>query len=306
MTRRSHIDRRALFASGAAAALLAASGVSAASLPQTGGRLRMALSGARRDDVFDPRRQGPDGGQQRSGLFMQVAMVGVLFETLTEIAADGTLRGELATDWQSNADATSWEFTLRSDVTFHNGRQFTADDLVLFQPFAHPDHVLDTVETVTPIEPHRVRFDLHTADAHLPFKLANPQLCVLPAENTLIAIENGIGTGPYRLRKFDAGRHLIADRLDRHYKDGRAAWFDSVEIVGIASDEVRAEALRDKYVDVADLTHLGDLGDLEALTAVPRDGFMSCVVDDAIALPNHIGEAWPLDNLRAPQRWWMA
>ena len=42
---RSLMDRRALFATGAAAALLAATGVSAAALPKQGGRLRMALSG---------------------------------------------------------------------------------------------------------------------------------------------------------------------------------------------------------------------------------------------------------------------
>lgn len=91
---RSLMDRRALFASGAAAALLAATGVSAASMPKAGGRLRMALSGAARSDTWG----------QGEGLFMQVARQGLIFDTLTEIAADGTLRGELATAWQGSAD----------------------------------------------------------------------------------------------------------------------------------------------------------------------------------------------------------
>ena len=100
MTRARHIDRRALFASGAAAALLAASGVSAQSSPTRGGRLRAALSGAQRTDRFDSR--------QSQGLFMQVAMVGTVFDTLSEVAADGTLRGELATGWQGSPDARNW------------------------------------------------------------------------------------------------------------------------------------------------------------------------------------------------------
>ena len=58
---RSLMDRRALFASGAAAALLAATGVSAASMPKAGGRLRMALSGAARSDTWG----------QGDGLFMR-------------------------------------------------------------------------------------------------------------------------------------------------------------------------------------------------------------------------------------------
>ena len=306
MTRRSYIDRRALFASGAAAALLAASGVSAGSLPRRGGRLRMALSGASREDVFDPRAFGSFAESHSSGLFMQVAMAGVLFETLTEVAADGTLRGELATAWRSNEDATMWEFSLREDVSFHNGAPFTSADVTRLAIHANAHEILDTVERVVVAGEHKVRFDLHTADRHLPFKLANPQLCILPHADVDIAMQQGIGTGPYRLRKFDAGRHLIADRVDRHHKDGQAAWFDVVELVGIASDEVRAEALRDHYVDVADLTHMADVGDVEGLTALPRDGFMNCAVDNCVALPSQIGEAWPLDNLRAPQRWWMA
>ncbi|MEM6342089.1 MAG: peptide ABC transporter substrate-binding protein, partial [Pseudomonadota bacterium] len=84
------LDRRALFASGAAAAVLAATGISAA--PKRGGRLRAALSGAARTDSWaDP----------ASGLFMRVAGQGILFDTLTEIAADGTLRSELARSWTS-------------------------------------------------------------------------------------------------------------------------------------------------------------------------------------------------------------
>ena len=306
MTRRSYMDRRALFASGAAAALLAASGVSAGSLPRRGGRLRVALSGASREDRFDPQLFDPVAEPRSTGLFMQVAMVGVVFETLTEVAADGTLRGELATSWRSNEDATTWEFTLRDDVTFHNGMRFTAKDINRLEAHARAHDVLDTVERIKAVGDHVVQFQLHTADHHLPFKLANPQLCILPHADIDAAMEEGIGTGPYKLRKFDAGRHLIADRIERHYKDGQAAWFDTVELVGIASDEVRAEALRDHYVDVADLSHMMDVGDDEGFTALPRNGFMNCVVDSCVALPTQIGEAWPLDNLRAPQRWWMA
>ena len=77
------MDRRALFASGAAAALLAATGVQAQVLPRSGGRLRAALSGASRDDGWD---------LAPGGLFMLAAQHTV-FEALTEVAADGSLSG---------------------------------------------------------------------------------------------------------------------------------------------------------------------------------------------------------------------
>ena len=36
----------------------------------------------------------------------------------------------LATEWESNTDATEWTFTLREGVTFHNGATFDANDVV--------------------------------------------------------------------------------------------------------------------------------------------------------------------------------
>lgn len=306
MSRQGHMDRRALFASGAAAALLAATGVSAASLPRRGGRLRMALSGARRDEVFDPRRLGRADPEERAGLFLQVAMVGTLFETLTEVAADGTLRGELAIAWRSDAAATAWEFDLRPDAFFHDGAAFTAEDVATLSATDARPPALRHLDRIVALGRHRVRFELITPDPQFPFVLADPALALLPARDPFKAAAEGIGTGPYRIRKFDPGRHLIAERLERHYKDGRAAWFDTVELVGIAADAVRAEALRDHMVDVADLTHAADLSDANGLTYLPEEGFMSCAVNRRIALPAQIGTRWPLDNLRAPQRWWMA
>jgi ABC-type transport system substrate-binding protein len=297
VTRRTHIDRRALFASGAAAALLAASGLSAQSIPQRGGRLRAALSGGQRSDRFDTRQQ--------HGLFMQVAMAGTVFDTLTEVAADGTLRGELATSWQGSADAKSWVLTLREGVSFHDGQAFGAADVVASLDL-HKDTLLADLQQVLTVGAHRVRAELAKGDPDFPYRLSDPRLVVYPAANTAQAMTDGIGTGLYRVQRFQPGRELLAQRVDRHYKDGLSGWFDSVELVGLSSDAVRAEALRDKFVDVADLTHTADLGEVTGITTLPEEHFMTTAVDNCIALPGLIGSRWPLDNLRAAERWWMA
>ena len=93
----NRIDRRVLFTSGAAAALLAATGVSAQTAPHRGGRLRAALSGAARSDHWGT----------VDGAFMQAAR-GAVFETLTEIAGDGTLRGDIAQSWETNDGGKTW------------------------------------------------------------------------------------------------------------------------------------------------------------------------------------------------------
>ena len=179
---RSLMDRRALFASGAAAALLAATGVSAASMPKAGGRLRMALSGAARSDTWG----------QGGGLFMQVARQGLIFDTLTEIAADGTLRGELATAWQGSADGRVWLVDLRKDVLFHDQHPMTARDVVA-------SLALDGVVEAT--GPHQLRITMDAPAMDLPFTLADPRHVIRAAH----AMDDGIGTGLYRLRRFTPG-----------------------------------------------------------------------------------------------------
>lgn len=297
MTQRAYIDRRALFASGAAAALLAATGVSAQPSPKRGGRLRAALSGAAREHVFDSR--------QDHGLFMNVAMVGTVFDTLTEIAADGTLRGELATQWTGSPDARSWILDLRDGVEFHDEQTFGPADVIASFDL-HRETLLTDVMQVLQVGPNRIRVELTAGDPDFPYRLSDPRLVIYPAENMQAAMRDGIGTGLYRVHKFQPGRQLLAHRVEMHYKDGLAGWFDEIELVALSADAVRAEALRDHYVDVADLTHSADLDDVTNITMLPEEHFMNTAVDHCIALPNQIGTRWPLDNLRAAERWWMA
>ncbi|KIN74389.1 ABC transporter substrate-binding protein [Sulfitobacter guttiformis] len=274
---RKPLDRRALFSSAAAAALLAATGLSAGPLPQRGGKLRLALSGAARTD---------DWGKG-DGLFMQVAKLGLVYETLTEISADGTLRGELATGWSSSADACIWTFELRKGVKFHDGIPFTASDVV---------HSLSALGDVRALGPGRVQITLSEPDPALPFMLGRAHHIIRPAH----APVEGIGTGLYRVRHFAAGQQLLASRSAPHWKDGQAGWFDEVELVSIPLSSVRVQAMAEYLVDGA------DIADATALA-----GFNDIAVWDGQAVANSVAMPMTLgcgvfDDLRAPQRWWGA
>ena len=284
MTRtRSLMDRRALFATGAAAALLAATGVSAASVPKVGGRLRMALSGASRGDSWD----------RGDGLFMQVARQGLIFDTLTEIAADGTLRGELATSWRGSADGGVWEFDLRDDVQFHDGRPMTAKDVVA-------SLVMDgVVEAVTP---HLVRITLVEPSMNLPFTLSGPNHFIGAGHAPL----SGVGTGLYRVRRFTPGQQVLAERVSDHYKGSNAGWFDAVELVSIPSEAVRAQAMAEYMVDVADVKDAEFLAGLDDIVLMPSTRGMTHALSRSVSMPGKTGQFRPLDNLRAAERWWFA
>ena len=286
MTKRSSLmDRRALFSSAAAAALLAATGVSAAGAPQRGGRLRMALSGALRSDTW----------HRGDGLFMQVARQGLVFDALTEVAADGTLRGELATGWTASEDARRWVFDLREGVVFHDGSPFTAADVVASAQGFEDGSVEATGG-------HQVTFVLDHPDPKLPLRFSQPENYIVAAH----APDRGIGTGLYRVKSFTPGQRLLTERVAAHYKDGNAGWFDEVELTSIPAERVRGQALAEYMVDAVDLRDVGELAELPDITFLPNRRAPSQAVSADVAQPKVVSDLRPLDNLRAAERWWFA
>ena len=98
------ISRRGLLKTGAAAGVLAASGLPARAQSR-GGTLRLGLAGANTSDSWD--------GRTQSDSFMIMAGHGCVFDCLTEVSASGELVGELAVSWEASPDAKEWVFDLR-------------------------------------------------------------------------------------------------------------------------------------------------------------------------------------------------
>lgn len=275
----TRIDRRLLFTTGAAAALLAASGLSPERAPRSGGRLRLAV----------PRADGS----------LDAVMRGAVFDTMTEIAPDGTLRPELATAWRGSEDARRWQFDLREGVTFHDGRGFGAGDVVASLN-AHDLPV--PMSRIEATGPHRILIELSQANPHLPYLLADPALVIAPSGNA----SQQIGTGAYQRLALTEGRHFKGARVARHYKNGQAGWADSIEVTVIPDAGVRAEALRDGYVDVAALPRPDGLRGRGAFTYHPSEDHMDLAAHQGVGVPRVIGSRGALDDGRIAERWWLA
>jgi len=160
-----------------------------------------------------------------------------LFDGLTTY--DSTtlaVRPALASEWKPSADFAHWDFTLRPDAKFANGRQVTSTDVkysfdriarkgstspavsqLSFISGFKPVNVTgksDSLSGITTPDPEVVHFDLDTPLAVLPAMVGNPIFGIVPKE----AVEapspafasQPVGSGPFMfLSRTDTVLHLV-------------------------------------------------------------------------------------------------
>ena len=260
------ISRRGLLKTGAAAGVLAASGLPLRAQTR-GGKLTAGLSGANTSDSWD--------GRTHSDLFMIASAQGAVFDSLTEVRADGTLVGELAESWEASPDAKVWTFNLRQGVTFHNGKAFGADDVIESlqmhvgeesKSAAKP--IVEAIVEMKKLTDHQVQLTLATGNADLPYLLSDYHILMYPAGMIEEAIAQGIGTGLYQVQSFDPGVRMVATRYPDHYKGDSAGFFDEIEYIAINDNTARMNALMTGQVDAINRIDFATEGLLKANPAV--------------------------------------
>jgi peptide/nickel transport system substrate-binding protein len=246
-----NMNRRGLLKAGAAAGLVAATAKSVSADghgPKKGGTLRLGLAGANTSDSWD--------GRTHSDGFMIMMAHGAVFDCLTEIAADGSLKGELAESWEASSDAKTWTFNLRKGVTFHDGKPFGADDMIASlkmhtaegaKSAAKP--IVEAVTDMKKTSDHQVVLTLKAGNADFPYLLSDYHILMYPAGAESEAIASGNGTGLYKVESFDPGVRCTLSRVAGHYKGDDAGHFDSVEAIAINDSNARQTAMMTGQVD---------------------------------------------------------
>ena len=142
-----------------------------------------------------------------------------VYDTLTRWDAALQLQPGLATAWKTVND-TTWEFTLRPNVKFHDGSPFTAEDVkATLERNMQPGKTVvtpgfTTIEAVQVVSPLSIRILTKKPDPLIPVRMAQMGSQILPARLTT---EDGVkelarrpvGTGAYRFVEWVKDERLV-------------------------------------------------------------------------------------------------
>jgi peptide/nickel transport system substrate-binding protein len=184
-----------------------------------------------------------------------------IYGSLVRIDEKSAIVPDLAQSWRNAAD-TEWHFKLRSNVKFHDGSTFDAEDVVAsFKrarslPTATSPYTgaIATVKEVTALAPDLIVVTTTRPDPVLLHALANIQ--IVPAElanattDSFNTGKSAIGSGPYRFAGYKAGDRLVLERNPTYW--GKPAKWDKVTFRFIPDDAARVAALLGGDVDLID------------------------------------------------------
>ncbi|MGB3501761.1 MAG: ABC transporter substrate-binding protein [Mesorhizobium sp.] len=205
-----------------------------------GGTLKAGLVGGESTDGLDP----AEINNQMKG-----ALARCWGEKLVDVNADGSLRATLAEEHGASADAKTWTFKIRKGVTFHNGKDLTAEDVrATIERHAGEGSKSGALGVLGDIDTLKAEGDdfivtLKQPNADLPYLMSDYHLIIQP-NGGKDAPEAGVGTGPYKIASHEPGVRAVGALYGGYWNSANFGHADQVEILVINDSLARTSALQ--------------------------------------------------------------
>lgn len=196
-------------------------------------------------------------------------------ETLVNLDDESAPTPALATDWK-RVDETTWDFTLRENVHFHNGEVLTAkaaaNSLKAAITSTPVPRILNgTTLKVKVLSDYQLRITTADPDPLLPQRLSSPQLAIFaPAAYTKDSVNPvGTGTGPFMITDVDGISGATLERFANYW--GQPATAPGIDVKFVPDGTARTAALRTGEADIVEAIPAGlaSTVDQQLLTEVP-------------------------------------
>ena len=175
-----------------------------------------------------------------------------VFEGLVLFDETGALTPGLAESWDISDDGLEYTFHLRDDVTFHNGKAFSAEDVVYtyesLSGLGGEEALSSKFKNLTSVEAvddYTVTMTLAEADAAF---LQYTRVAVLPKgyEDQSSA---PVGTGPFVFEKYVPGQMVVLEKNEDYYDESRMPKIDEAQIYIMGDDSAVLTALQSGQLD---------------------------------------------------------
>ena len=188
---------------------------------------------------------------------LDIARVSNLFEPLLFWNNNYELEPALAESVESSGDGTKWTVKMRQGVTFHNGKDVTAEDAWFsIQRVADPkaplsgggqlSQILD-FESTKVVDATTLELVLKVPYAILDGLLAEYTVGIIPTD---FDIANPVGTGAFAYKSFDPGKTSTFTKYADYWGD--AAFVDELQIQDFADPSAMVNALQAGQIQTVD------------------------------------------------------
>ncbi len=188
--------------------------------------------------------------------------------------AEFPLKPQLAESWEL-ADPTTYLFRLRSGVKWHDGKDFSAEDVAwTFGWQLDPANVapnrplVDDIQAMEVTGPLAIRVKTKAPAAWFLHKLQSQRMPILPAH---VAASDGVeafnkrmvGTGAFKLKTFEADRRIVYARNEAYWQPGKP-YLDGMVLFYGLDPSARVAAIVAKELDIL---NVADRAQLDGLLA---------------------------------------
>ncbi len=235
-----------------------------------------------------------------------------LFDTLVFRDMDNTYQPYLATGWEIAADGKSVTFTLRDDVTFHDGTPLNAEAVAFtFKRFKEArtsaGEGLASMTGVEALDDYTVRFTFSEPSAVFFSTLATPYAGIVsPAAVEAAGDAFGqqpVGSGPFKFAAWQQGTEVVLERNPDYrwspapVSNPGAPYLDRVVFKVIPDASTQLAALQAGEVD---LIFVNAPNHIEKLKADPSVELIETSLNSLIYLGFNCAKA-PLDEVKVRQ-----
>ena len=205
--------------------------------------------------------------------FANIGNLGNIYEALVTEDREGRIQPQLATSWET-VSPTEWVFHLREGVKFHNGADFTAQDVAF--SIARTKTIQGSpgsfvtftaqIKAVEVIDPLTLKITTFSPAPYFLFDLARVFVVSAGSSAATTADYNqgsaAIGTGPFRSVSWAQNAEWMLQRNDAWW--GTLPHWATVRIRIVPNDAARVAALLAKDVDLIDRVPSSDMARLVA------------------------------------------